>query len=218
MEIKIKTKKLKQQIRMAINKKMKDVFLASEPLLQKNAEYLRDTFKSSSEFGDLKGKLVGQFGFTPEEVAQLDRILDLLVPGSNKVTVTRTKYGQDEYSIALEWVDMSQLKAHPFAQHDLTTLDETGSVTGVTDTVSWVEWLEEGVSVIGYYFSKVPASSKSRSVANRSRSGAGLMKKSQGGVWTFQPTRVFEGIAKMENGKFLKKGFKLIAKKINTGR
>lgn len=206
MEIKVGNTDIQEQVEKAIRRKMKQVFKEAEKVFIQNANALRDTFKDSEEFRSLKGRLRGEFGFTPEEVEGLDRILELMVPGGNEITLTKITFGT-EYSIILDWVDYAKLKEHPYAQHELTKLDGDGSVESITDVVSWVEWLEEGHSVVGYYFTRGNIVSDPYS-----RSGFGLMKKHPTAGWVFQPTRILESIAAAEDGKFIKKGFGAIIK------
>lgn len=211
MEIKVDTNKIDRAIKKAIRNKMARIFRASEELMKLNAEVLRDTFRDSAEFRDLSGRLVGEFGFTPEEVSNLDKILELMVPGNSNITVSKLNIGKT-YSFILEWVDYDKLKKHPYAQHDLTRLDRDGSIIDITATVSWVEWLEEGESIIGYRFDPVG----NRGFAKKqSRSGEGLMKKTTGGgAWVFEPTGILHRIAEMEDGKLLRRGFGLLARKV----
>jgi hypothetical protein len=201
-------------IRRAMERKMKKVFLAGKFLLTSQAKVLRDTFANSEEFTALKGKLKGEFGFTNEEVTNLDRILDLLVPGG-EITTTKISTGPGQFLMTLEWVDFAKLKVHDFALHELTRLDETGQVIDITDIISWVEWLEEGATVRGYQFFRPSAGGAvgGADPSAISRSGEGLMKKSEGDFWTFRPTRVFERIAKSESADFLKKGFGILVKR-----
>ena len=203
-------------VKRALLAKMKKIFTNGKFLLDAQAEILRDIFANSEEFNALKGKLQGEFGFTDEEVRNLDRILDLMVPGANEITVSKIKTGPGEFIMSLEWVDMKRLQAHEFAQHELTRLDETGKVVEITDIISWVEWLEDGATIKGYQFFR-PSRAKSAAGIDPgifSRSGQGLMKKSNSNFWTFEPTRIIERIAKAENGDFLKKGFGLLVKKL----
>lgn len=211
--------RLEAQIKRAIRAKMKRVFDNSEKLLLGQAEVLRQKFQNSKEFKDLSGKLVGEFGFTPEEVQKLDRITDLMVPKGNEITITKIKTGPNLFLMQLDWVDFRKLKEHEFAQHALTKLDQSGRVERITDIISWVEWLEEGASVIGYQFFR-PGTGVARlegggraAAAQFSRSGEGLMRRTSAGFWTFQPTRVFERIAQEEKADFIKKGFGLLLKK-----
>jgi hypothetical protein len=111
-------------------------------------------------------------------------------------------------ALILDWVDYDKLKTHEYAQHALTKLDRDGTVVGVTDIVSWVEWLEEGVTVAGYQFFR-----PNRANIAFSRSGEGLMRHSTGRPFVFEPTRIFEKIAKLEaasRGSFLRKGFGVV--------
>ena len=199
---------LQFQIEKAIAKKMDLVFAGAQELLQKQAQVYRDKFANSQEYQEIKSKMVGEFGFTPAEVAGLDRILELLVPGGNEITISfvdtvnRTKF------MILEWVDFSKLKEHPLAQHELTKLNELGNVIGVTDVVSWVEWLENGETFHGFEFFRPNAAN-----AARSRSGAGLMRRDSGGVFMLEPTRVFERIGNEADIDVLRKGFGLLVKK-----
>ena len=208
-------------VREAVVQRMRSIFdTKAKFFLKEQAEILQQKFLSSEEFTALGGRLVGEFGFTPEEVNNLQRISSLLVPGSNDITVSKVKVAKGEYSMLLEWVDLAKLKEHEFAQHVLTRLDASGRVIGITDIVSWVEWLEEGATVRGYYFSRPggrfsgPAGEQV-AAANFSRSGEGLMKKSQAGSWIFRPTRVFERIGKQTSKQDFKRGFGLLVRSLN---
>lgn len=212
VQIRLKNEgRLRLAVEKAISKKMSRLFVQGPELMKAQAEVLRTVFANSQEFQDLKGRLVGEFGFTPEEVSQLDRILELLVPGAHGITVSNVKTGPGQFLMQLEWVDFKALKRHDFAQHVLSKLDSSGAVDSITDIISWVEWLEEGATIRGFEFFR--PDSKNRRF---SRSGEGLMKQTDGGVWSFQPTRVFERIAKEEKGRFLKKGFGLLIKRAKT--
>jgi hypothetical protein len=207
-------RKLQQQVQKAIDRKMRRVFLDGGPkLLESYSTVLRDIFASSKEFGELKGKFVGEFGFTPEEVGNLDNILSLLMPGDSKIVTAKvTARKSSTFSMILEWVDYDKLKDHAYAQHLLTKLDADGNVKSVTDIVSWVEWLEEGATVRGYTFTKPGGTYEGKDTTARSRSGQGLMRK-DGGMWTFKPTAVLGEIAKGEDNKFLKKGFGILVER-----
>ena len=200
--------KFERQVKAEVIRKMRRVFKKSEFLLDEQAEVLQRAFANSEEFQALSGRLKGQFGFTDEEVAQLDRVLTLLVPGSHGVTVKKVKTSGTSFSIMLEWADYDKLKDHEFAQHALTRLDAAGREIGVTDIISWVQWLEEGVTIQGYQFFRPNAAN-----AAFSRSGEGLMRPRAGGVFTLEPTRVFERIGKLENGSFLRKGFGVVLRR-----
>lgn len=205
---------LEAQIRRAINKRLRKVFVNGNLLLKNQAEVLRTVFANSQEFNDIKTKFKGEFGFTDEEVGNLDRILNLLIPDGNEITVSRIKTGPSEFSMILDWVDFKKLKAHEYAQHELTRLDEAGQEIEITDIVSWVEWLEEGATIRGYqFFRPGRRQAGGKDPAAFSRSGEGLMKQSTSNFWTFEPSRVFEKIATDEKGNFLKKGFGILVKR-----
>lgn len=201
---------LQGQIKKALTNRMARVFAQGPKLMLAQGELLRDIFANSKEYNDVKGRLQGEFGFTNAEVSRLDRILELLVPGNNEITVSKIQSGPSKFLMQLEWVDLAKLKAHEFAQHVLTKLDSEGNITGITDIISWVEWLEEGETFRGFEFFRPGPANEAFS-----RSGQGLMRRSQGNFFSFEPTRVFEKIAKKEvDGNFLKKGFGLLVKKI----
>ena len=186
----VNERQLRKVILNAIDVKLAEVFTRGGSILIENqAKFLRDAFKNSSEFNDIKTKFVGEFGFTPEELSRLDRILDLLIPGSNDITVGEIKTGIGTKSILLQWVDYEKLKQHDYAQHELTKLDSSSGGFSITGVVSWVEWLQEGVSVIGYEFSPVNARNN-----KFSRSGEGIMMQSEG-TFVLKPTRIFDKIA-----------------------
>lgn len=203
-------------IRRAFQEKMRRVFTKGKFLLNEQAEILKNVFANSEEFKSIKTKFKGEFGFTDEEVANLDRILELLVP-ENEITVTKIKLSSGQFLMSLEWVDFAKLKAHEYAQHKLTRLDEAGQISEITDIISWVEWLEEGASIKGYQFfrpSQLRAKKGGADPKAFSRSGQGLMKEANSNFWTFEPRRVFERIAKEEDGDFLKKGFGILVRKL----
>lgn len=209
-EIRIKQQgRIKGQVQRAILEKMRRVFKAGDFLLNEQAIVLRDAFASSAEFRALGGRLKGEFGFTDDEVANLDRILSLMIPKTGQpVTVSTVKTSGNKLSMLLEWVDFAQLKDHEFAEHALTKLDSAGQVVGVTDTISWIEWLEEGATIRGYRFFRPRGNT-----ARFSRSGEGLMTISRSNFWTFEPTRVLESIAKRTDVKTLRKGFGILVKR-----
>lgn len=199
---------IEKKVQQAILQKMRRVFKQGDKLMLDYAQVLQKTFLNSKEFKDLGSSLVGEFGFTPEEVANLQRVGDLLVPGNNPVTVSSVKSQGDSFYMQLEWVDFAKLKEHEYARHALTRLDADGHVRSVTDVVSWVEWLEDGVTVRGYYFTR-----PNEVAAKFSRSGEGLMRKKEGSLWVFEPTRIFERISQLDKGEFLRRGFGILFKK-----
>lgn len=204
--------RIEAQVRRAIQNRMKKIFSKGDFLLQRQAEVFQQVFKNSEEFNSLKTKFKGEFGFTDQEVADLDKILTLLVPGNSEITTSKVNIRPSQFSMILQWVDFRKLKAHEFAQHELTRLDKAGNVIGITDIISWIEWLEEGATIRGYRFFRPKGVGK-----NFSRSGEGLMRKKAGGVWMFEPTRIFERIAKEEDGDFLRKGFGILVKRFRNG-
>lgn len=202
---------LEKNIKSAIDRKIDRAFKrGGKVLIQRQAEILRDMFANSKEYNDIKTGLVGEFGFTNEEVTNLDRILTLMVPGANNVTfgTIKTGFGSDK-SILLEWVDFEALKEHQFAQHPLTRVNGP-LVRGITAIVSWIDWLENGVVVRGFEFSDVNAKNK-----RFSRSGEGIMRPLENNIFEIKPSRVFERIGK-EAGQnlILERGFSIIIKEL----
>jgi len=195
---------LQNQIRKAIDRKMDKIMQGAKELLEEQARVYRDKFANSQEYQNIKDKMRGEFGFTDEEVAGLDRILELMVPSNNDVTVS---FFDNKGNIMLEWVDYNKLRDHPFAQHDLTRLNKDGSVIGITDTVSWIEWLENGETITGYQFFRPNAAN-----LGFSRSGEGLMRVANG-IFILEPTRIFEKIANDANVDVLRRGFGLLVKR-----
>ncbi|MHA2341936.1 MAG: hypothetical protein ACXADW_08655 [Candidatus Hodarchaeales archaeon] len=221
-DIRIKNQnRLESVIKRSIKERMKRVFSQGESLMLGQAQILRREFENSAEFKDLKGRLIGEFGFTPEEVQKIDRLLTLLVPGGNEITVTKIQNGPNRFLMQLDWVDFEELKAHEFALHLLTKLDADGKVESITDIISWVEWLEEGATVRGYEFFRpgtgLIGGARGTPAVNFSRSGEGLMRRRNSGFWTFEPTRVFERIALAEKGDFFKKGFGILLSRSANG-
>lgn len=199
-----------QALKKEIGKKMQNIILNSDKFLMKQADILRDQFQNSQEFRDLSGKLVGEFGFTPEEVRNLKEILTLLVPGNNRVTTLKVTQSSSKFSAILEWVDFNKLKDHPLAQHDLTRVDSQTGQFKLTETISWVDWLENGAVVRGYNFSEVGGNSPGRAF---SRSGKGIMRESKSGFWDFTPTKVFDSIGKKFSEAEFKRGFGVVLRR-----
>ena len=73
----------------------------------------------------------------------------------------------------------------------------------VIQVVSWIDWLENGVTVRGYDFD--PNVPLNRRIFSRSQQG--LMKENPGGMWQFRPTKLFERTAKSFNIEPIKNGF-----------
>lgn len=194
------------QVKRVLALKMAKVFDEGiDVLLQKIANDLRTFIASSSEFKNLSGRLVGEFGFTPEEVANLDRILDLLLPG-NQVTDIELITNSRRSVAILKWVNFDRLRIHPFAQHDLTKGHPDN--IQLTETISWVDWLENGATITGYSFSRPNAIEK-----ESSRSGEGIMRADDG-IWTFQPTQIFKRAGNSINVSEMRRGFGIVLRNI----
>lgn len=147
---------------------------------EKKIKELNTAFLNSADFRAIKGTLVGEYGFTPEEVSALDNIIDAMTRVSNKE--------ESDYSFVIEYVSLSELHKQPEAAHNLFVRPDDG------EQVAWTRWLEEGASILGYSYD--PETSKS------SRSGKGTMEK--GGGWRLRPTRAFSKLAKKLNFKDLR--------------
>ena len=58
----------------------------------REAERLANLVRSSQEFRELKTPLlIGKFGFTPSELANLDAIFPLIAPGNTNNQITKVK-------------------------------------------------------------------------------------------------------------------------------
>ncbi len=192
-------------IKKEATKQVNRILQSSDKFLLKQAEILQEQIENSDAFRDLQGKLIGEFGFTPEEVFDLRRILTLLVPGSHGITNIKVGTRGETMFAILEWVDFKKLKAHPFAQHDLTRFDPVSKSFKLTETVSWVDWLENGQVIRGYVFNPI---STGRDPSEKfSRSGRGLMQRSRSGAFEFKPTRVFSNRSRKFKRSELKRGF-----------
>lgn len=150
-------------------------------------------------------KLIGEFGFTPEEViSKLNKVETLLIPDGGSITTLDRKKGRTQHAI-LNWVDIDALKESDLAQHDLTRWNPAVRRFVRTETISWIEWLEEGKVITGWTFDP------GRTASPPSRSGEGLMVKD--GLWRFEPTFIFEKTAKGFKPAELEKQFRIIVKK-----
>lgn len=194
----------RRQIRRIVSDAATKTFSQMGPLLLRESEILTSKIESSTDFQELSGRLVGEFGFTPEEVARIHSILPV-IRQKGRVTNFVVKSTARNKQAILEWVDMDALKEHPLAQHDLTKYNPDSGQFELTETISWVEWFEEGATVRGYQFFKVGGIFK-----KYSRSGQGLMRRQQGGIWMFEPTRLFDITARKYNIKNLRRGFGLL--------
>ncbi len=156
----------------------------------KKIEELNKAFLNSSDFRNIQGSLVGEYGFTPEEVSALDNI----VTAMNRVTdreATDTSY-------VIQYVNLEELHKQPEAAHNLFVRPDRG------EQVAWTRWLEEGASVLGYSFSDEDTKT--------SRSGKGTM--ASGGSWRLRPTRAFSQLSKKVGIDDVKKIMTLSIRKI----
>jgi len=184
----------------------------ADEILFKEAEKLADKVENSNEFRDVQTTLVGEFGFTAQEVAQLPRIFSLLIPGTDRrITRIDRKTGTLDNFAILRWNDLETLFKHPFAQHDLTRFNVDTRSFQLTETVSWIQWWEEGQVRTGVVFD--PNSPNARRIPP-SRSGKGLMRETTGGIWRLEPTFIFRKTADAFNPKNMVKQFKLLVKKV----
>ena len=156
----------------------------------KKIDELNKAFLNSSDYNNIKGSLLGEYGFTSEEVSALDNIVDAMNRVSD-IESTDTSY-------VVQYVNLEELHKQPEAAHSLFVSPDSG------EQVSWTRWLEEGASVLGYSFSDDQSKS--------SRSGKGTMKA--GGGWRLRPTRAFSEIAKKVGIDDVKKIMTLSIRKI----
>lgn len=205
MRLNFRTANIDKQIRDAVSKKIvsRVVGKKMQSVFEREARLLSKAFETSSEFRDLKTKLVGEFGFTPEELDNLDNILEVL---QKDISVTRIEMisGPNVKELVLQWCNLDRLKEHPVAIHKLTQYDPEFDRFVLTDIVSWIEWLNDGVTVRGYRFDPT-------NTGKYSRSKQGIMKPTPGGLWTFTPTKVFERLPeRINSGENLRKGIGLV--------
>jgi hypothetical protein len=181
----------------------------SRDLVFRESEMLAEAILQSEEFNSLQGRLAGEFGFTPEEITDLPRIGQLLIPGTDRnITNIEIKNNTQRNSIVLNWVNFDNLKKHPLSQHDLTRFNRSSGSFEVQQTISWVEWLEEGVTVRGYVFDP------GRTNSPPSRSAAGLMVQRSGGIWVYRPTQLFRDLGRKFDDQRLRRGFGVIIRRI----
>lgn len=188
-----------RKLKSIIDKKQKQVIKDLEKYLVGLNDILGEKFASSKEFNDIKGPLRGEFGFTDQEVAKLDSIINVIKKDNS---VTKISASKDR--VILEWVDFRVLKDHQLAQHELTKLNTKTGLFEVVQTVSWVDWLENGLSITGYDFSEAGG--------KNSRSKQGIMKE-ESGLFKLPKTKVFEKIAKSIDKKTIKAGIATILEK-----
>jgi len=153
------------------------------------AGILADEIKNSQEFQAIKTPvLIGKFGFTPQEVANLDNLFPIIGPkADNEVTNISKVTAGKSLSAVLQWVDFERLKFHQVADHPLTKLNPQSKQFEVTGVVSWIEWWEHGMTVRGHIFIR----GNVRSLPS-SRSHEGLMQTRSGSMFQLHPTRIFE--------------------------
>lgn len=174
-------------------------------LFEKQAEILTSLYVYSGEFQAMKTRLVGEFGFTSEELAKLEGVSKVL--NSYPITKIEIISGLNIAGIILQWCDYDLFKEHPIAMHDLTQYEPSVNAWSLTETISWVEWLEEGITVRGYRFDPTQR-------GKFSRSRQGLMRPTEGGLWVFEPTNILHRVADMLNiKKNIAQGFGLVFKR-----
>lgn len=204
MRVYFNAKEAELDIKFAVAKKIDRAIRSprARALFERQAEILTSLYVHSAEFLSLRTKLVGEFGFTSEEVAQFDNVAKVL--NSWPITKIEIISGLTVAGILLQWCDYDAFKEHPIAMHELTQYEPSIHAWSLTDTVSWVEWLEEGMTVRGYRFDPTQR-------GKFSRSRAGLMRSGEGNIWTFQPTNILHRVSKMINiENNISKGFGLV--------
>jgi len=185
-----------RKLKEIINNKQKQVIKDLEKYLVKVNEMLGDKFAESKEFKDIKGSLRGEFGFTDSEVTDIDRVINII-----KTDKKITKIRANRDTVVLEWIDFDALKNHEVAQHDLTKLNSKTDAFEVVQTVSWVDWLENGLSITGYAFED-GGGKFSRSKEGRMVEGTGLFKLPR--------TKIFDKIARSISKKEVSAGIATI--------
>ncbi len=179
-----------------------------QKFLFEQSNFLTTQLSNSSEWSALHNQLIGEFGFTPEEVSRLNEILPFIETGSN-ISKVEISVSTNRCFAVLQWVDFEELKNHPLAQHALTRRGENiGSGWDIISYVSWIDWLENGETIEGYSFID-------KAWGAYSRSGKGIMKK--GGLWQFEPTHIFEQISSKLDKKQLEKGLGVVLRSKGQG-
>jgi hypothetical protein len=185
-----------------------------DKILFEEAEKLADRVRESEEFKALKTPtLIGQFGFTPQEVANLDNLFPVIQGGDKSITNVKVKTMTKIKSAILNWVDFAKLKDHPVAEHELTSFDARSRTFSVDQIVSWIEWWEEGVTVRGHIFTRGNELNRSFS-----RSGLGIMMPRSGGFFLLRPTMIFQktGAQSGEIKQRLQRSFQKLVQGIST--
>ena len=176
--------RFEREIRQALQRRLaQELERATNRVLEREIAEIARAIEASPEFQALGGRLQGEFGFTDAEVAALPQIFSLLIPGTPGSVVEIVSQGTGSSQQTTARLDLDRLKAHPLAQHDLT------NTRGPGQTISWVEWLEEGVTIFGYVFDDRLEFTRR---TPPSRSGEGLMIPTAGGIWVSEPTFIFE--------------------------
>lgn len=197
-----------RQLRSAVSRRAMNATRALEKYLFQEAVLLTGQILGSQAWSDLKGRLVGEFGFAPWEVNDLDEIVRYTIP-SNKVTKLDVVVNTSHTHAILHWIDWNEFAYSAFAEHELTKRDSKTKAWKVEQIVSWVEWLEFGATIRGYEFVS-PLQPRQRFF---SRSGQGLMKPAEGKFWSFEPTFVFRNTARTFDPNDMKDHFALMMSK-----
>jgi hypothetical protein len=193
MKIRLKTKGVEAAIRKAVEGKMTRALGTLDKELQTEAARLAKLYASSATFKNLKTKLVGEFGFTPDELNKIDGILTHLIPPDSITWIDKNISGKSKHAL-LYWVDYEELKKSSTAQHELTKFNPATEQFELTEVVSWVEWAEEGVTIRGYIFDPTQR-------GKFSRSRQGIMRQRAGGIWIFPPSRELHNLPDKEEAK-----------------
>lgn len=191
--------KLENKIKKVMNKKTNQLVRDLEEFLINVNELLGNRFAESKEFNEIKTSLRGEFGFTSEEVAELDEIINVI---KNDKSITRIRANSNR--IILEWVDFEALKKHPAALHPLSKKQKGSNKFDVSDVVSWVDWLENGLSITGYVYKEEGKKA--------SRSESGVMRRSSQ-TFRLRKTKVLEKLAKTITKTKIKAGIAVIIEK-----
>jgi len=198
-----------REIKDLVSKRLDVALESTRKLLFTEAARMTHEILGSSAWSALTGRLVGEFGFTPWEVDDLIEITRYMLPGVTKMTTLDAKIGVGNRYVILNWVDFEALSTSPFAMHELTKFNKKTKHHDVTQVVSWVDWLENGVTVRGYEFDD--DITIKNSIFSRSRKG--LMKATEGGMWSFEPTNIFHKTADGFNPEIMKKNLALVVRR-----
>lgn len=200
--------RLLRDVRSAVSRKMNRVLNEFEKELIKISEKLSNDVQ---EFINSRSSdLIGEFGFTPEEVnSKLRQISNVLVANSpSNISMIDTVRNTRQNLRVLRWVDFEKLKESEIGQHELTRYSRQMQRFVTTAVVSWVEWLEEGQIVTGYVFDP------STNETPPSRSGEGIMIPTRGGIWRFEPTLIFQRTGRSLRPIELARRFRIVARRV----